>query len=137
MQSVGRRYVQYINRFYRRTGSLWEGRYKSSLVQAETHLLACLRYIELNPVRAGMVRDPSQYRWSSYRANGLGYPDPRLKAHPLYPSLGPTPMRPPRSAKPCDWACPSAVTALPKRSAHGWGFAATAGSAAGRCKTHR
>ena len=91
MQSVGRRYVQYINRFYRRIGSLWEGRYKSSLVQAETHLLACLRYIELNPVRAGMVRDPSQYRWSSYRANGLGYPDPRLKAHPLYLSLGPTP----------------------------------------------
>ena len=84
MQSLGRRYVQYINRFYRRTGSLWEGRYKSSLVQAETYLLACYRYIELNPVRAEMVADPGQYRWSSYRANGLGLPDARLTPHPLH-----------------------------------------------------
>jgi putative transposase len=88
MQSLGRRYVQYVNRFYRRTGSLWEGRYKSSLVQAETYLLACYRYIELNPVRAGMVADPGQYRWSSYRANGLGLPDARLTAHPLYLAQG-------------------------------------------------
>ena len=72
MQAVGRRYVQYINRSYRRTGSLWEGRYKSSLIQAETYLLTCMRYIELNPVRANMVQDPVQYRWSSYRHNGLG-----------------------------------------------------------------
>ncbi len=88
MQSLGRRYVQYINRFYRRTGSLWEGRYKSSLVQAETYLLACYRYIELNPVRAGMVADPGQYRWSSYRANGLGLTDTRLTPHPLYLAQG-------------------------------------------------
>ena len=88
MQSLGRRYVQYINRFYRRTGSLWEGRYKSSLVQAESYLLACYRYIELNPVRAGMVIDPGQYRWSSYRANGLGQPDPRLTSHALYLAQG-------------------------------------------------
>lgn len=88
MQSLGRRYVQYINRFYRRTGSLWEGRYKSSLVQAETYLLACFRYIELNPVRAGMAADPGQYRWSSYRANGLGLPDARLTPHPLYLAQG-------------------------------------------------
>ena len=88
MQSLGRRYVQYINRFYRRTGSLWEGRYKSSLVQAETYLLACYRYIELNPVRAEMVADPGQYRWSSYRANGLGLPDARLTPHPLYLAQG-------------------------------------------------
>lgn len=59
MQSLGRRYVQYANRFYRRTGSLWEGRYKSSVVQADSHLLACSRYIELNPVNAGMVIDPA------------------------------------------------------------------------------
>jgi putative transposase len=78
MQSVGRRYVQYINRSYKRTGSLWEGRYKSSLIQAETCLLTCLRYIELNPVRAGMVQDPGQYRWSSYRHNGLGQADSRI-----------------------------------------------------------
>jgi putative transposase len=88
MQSLGRRYVQYINRFYRRTGSLWEGRYKSSLVQAESYLLACYRYIELNPVRADMVGDPGQYRWSSYRANGLGQADARVAPHPLYSALG-------------------------------------------------
>ncbi|MDO8789728.1 MAG: hypothetical protein Q7J42_16760 [Sulfuritalea sp.] len=84
MQSLGRRYVQYANRFYRRTGSLWEGRYKSSVVQAESHLMACMRYIELNPVRAAMVADPGGYRWSSYRANGLAQPDARLTPHSLY-----------------------------------------------------
>jgi putative transposase len=78
MQSIGRRYVQYINRSYRRTGSLWEGRFKSSLVQAEEYLLTCMRYIELNPVRANMVNDPAQYRWSSYRHNGLGQIDERV-----------------------------------------------------------
>ena len=88
MQSLGRRYVQYINRAYKRTGSLWEGRYKSSAVQAETYLFSCMRYIELNPVRAGMVTDPAHYRWSSYRHNGLGQADDRLVAHPLYQSLG-------------------------------------------------
>ena len=64
------------------------GRYKSSLAQAETYLLACYRYIELNPVRADMVTDPSQYRWSSYRATGLGLPDARLTPHPLYLAQG-------------------------------------------------
>jgi putative transposase len=88
MQAMGRRYVQYINRSYRRTGSLWEGRYKSSLVQAETYLLTCMRYIELNPVRAGMVKDPSEYRWSSYRRNGLGQADTRITTHSLYTALG-------------------------------------------------
>jgi len=86
--SLGRRYVQYINRSYRRTGTLWDSRYKSSLVQAETYLLACQRYIELNPVRAAMVEDPAHYRWTSYRANALGQTDPRLTPHPLYLSLG-------------------------------------------------
>ncbi len=84
MQSLGRRYVQYANRQYRRSGSLWEGRYKSSVVQAASYLLACMRYIELNPVRAGMVADPGGYRWSSYRANGLARPDTRLTPHSLY-----------------------------------------------------
>jgi putative transposase len=88
--SLGRRYVQYINRTYRRTGTLWDSRYKSSLVQAETYLLTCQRYIELNPVRAAMVEDPAHYRWSSYRANGLGQPDARLKPHSLYQALGRT-----------------------------------------------
>ena len=88
MQSFGRRYVQYVNCFYRRTGSLWEGRYKSSIVQAETYLLACHRNIELTPVRAQMVADPAQYRWSSYRTNGLGQPDARITPHPLYLAQG-------------------------------------------------
>ncbi len=87
--SLGRRYVQYINRTYRRTGTLWDSRYKSSLVQAETYLLTCQRYIELNPVRAAMVEDPAHYRWSSYRANGLGQPNSRLTPHELYHTLGP------------------------------------------------
>jgi len=62
--SLGRRYdyVQYINRSYRRTGTLWDSRYKSSVIQAETYLLACQRYIELNPVRAAIVNDPAHYR---------------------------------------------------------------------------
>jgi putative transposase len=87
MQSLGRRYVHYVNRHYRRTGSLWEGRYKSSVVQAESYLLACMRYIELNPVRAAMVADPGGYRWSSYRTNGLTLPDARLTPHPIYLAL--------------------------------------------------
>lgn len=88
MQSLGRCYVQYINRAYKRSGSLWEGRYKSSAVQAETYLFACMRYIELNPVRAGMVTDPAHYRWSSYRYNGLGQGDERVIGHLLYQCLG-------------------------------------------------
>ena len=84
MQAIGRRYVQYINRSYRRPGSQWEGRYKSSVVQAETYLLTCMRYIELNPVRASMVQDPGQYRWSSYRHNGLGQADSRITPHPVF-----------------------------------------------------
>jgi putative transposase len=85
--SVGRRYVQYINHSYGRSGTLWESRYKSSLVQAETYLLFCQRYIELNPVRAGMVSNPAHYPWSSYRANALGQANPILSPHPLYVAL--------------------------------------------------
>ena len=80
--------MQYINRSYRRTGTLWDSRYKSSLVQAETYLLTCQRYIELNPVRAAMVDDPAHYRWTSYRGNGLGQADARLTPHTLYLALG-------------------------------------------------
>ena len=86
--SLGRRYVQYINRTVRRTGTLWDSRYKSSLVQTDAYLLTCMRYIELNPVRACMVEDPAHYPWSSYRANGLGQADSRLTPHDLYLALG-------------------------------------------------
>jgi len=86
---VGSRYAQYVNRRYRRTGSLWEGRHKSSAVQAAENLLKCYRYIELNPVAAGMVKRPEQYRWSSYEANAWGEVS-WLSPHPLYIELGAT-----------------------------------------------
>jgi putative transposase len=72
MQSLGRQYVRYFNDCYERSGTLWEGRYKSCLVQAEDYFLYLYRYIELNPVRANMIEDPADYHWSSYQINGLG-----------------------------------------------------------------
>ena len=90
MQSVGRRYVRYFNREYRRSGTLWEGRFKSSLVQSETYLLQCQRYIELNPVRAGMVSDPAQYAWSSYQCHSLGKAVKMSTPHEEYLALGNT-----------------------------------------------
>ena len=88
LQSVGRRYVQHFNHRYGRTGTLWEGRYKSTVVDAESYLRACSRYIELNPVRAGMVVHPRDYRWSSYRAHADGECDDLVTDHPLYLSMG-------------------------------------------------
>ncbi len=89
MQSVGRRYVRYINDTLARTGTLWEGRYKSSLVDSEHYLLACYRYIELNPVRAAMVALPDEYRWSSYACNGRGSVDLLITPHPVYRDIHP------------------------------------------------
>jgi putative transposase len=88
LQSVGRRYVQYFNATYRRTGTLWEGRYKATVIDTERYLLTCYRYIELNPVRANMVTHPGAYRWSSYAANALGKSDPLVTPHALYLALG-------------------------------------------------
>jgi len=88
MQSLGRRYVQYVNRIYKRSGTLWEGRFKASLVNAEEYLLLCYRYIEINPVRAGMVKDPGAYPWSSYRSHALGERDELVRDHELYLALG-------------------------------------------------
>lgn len=90
MQALGRKYVQYFNRRYSRSGTLWEGRFRSSLVDNERYLLHLHRYIELNPVRAGMVNDPAEYSWSSYQINGLGKVSPLSTPHPLYLSLGKT-----------------------------------------------
>jgi putative transposase len=90
MQALGRRYVQYINTTYHRTGTLWEGRYRASLVEADPYLLTCYRYIELNPVRAGMVQEPAAYAWSSYRWHAHGQPDPVITDHALYLALGRT-----------------------------------------------
>ena len=90
MQSLGRQYVRYFNYTYRRTGTLWEGRYKSCVVDADNYLLICQRYIELNPVRANMVNNPAEYRWSSYRANALGHSIKLNTYHELYLQLGNT-----------------------------------------------
>jgi putative transposase len=88
LQSVGRRYVQYFNYSYQRTGTLWEGRYRATIVDSERYLFTCMRYIELNPVRAGIVAHPIAYRWSSYHANARGAPDVLLSQHELYNRLG-------------------------------------------------
>jgi len=85
---LGRDYVQRINWKYDRTGTLWQGRYKSCLVQDDLYLLACQRYIELNPVRAGMVSDPADYQYSSYHSNALGKSDPLISQHSTYKNLG-------------------------------------------------
>ena len=88
MQALGRRYVYYINRTYKRTGTLWEGRYKSSLIDSDHYLFTCMRYIELNPVRASMVDHPGEYKWSSYHANAQGDVDELVEEHPVYSDLG-------------------------------------------------
>jgi REP-associated tyrosine transposase len=87
MQSVGRRYVRYINIKYRRSGTLWEGRFKSAVVSRDEHLMQCSRYIEMNPVRAGLVSQPAEYRWSSYRFRALGIADQLLDPDPWYRAL--------------------------------------------------
>ncbi|HKJ08669.1 MAG TPA: transposase [Gammaproteobacteria bacterium] len=93
MQDLGRKFVSYMNRRYRRTGTLWDGRFKASLIETEPYLLTCMRYIEMNPVRAGMVVHPGEYRWSSYRANGTGETDGLVTPHAVYLSLGATAER--------------------------------------------
>jgi putative transposase len=87
MKGLGQRYVQSINRTYHRTGTLFEGRFRSALIETDGYLLACQRYIELNPVRARLVRTPEEYLWSSYRCNALGVADPVIAPHPLYLDL--------------------------------------------------
>lgn len=88
MQALGRRYVRYFNFTHERSGTLWEGRYKSCLVQEEHYLLGLHRYIEMNPVRANMVKDPGEYRWSSYQINALGKKSALCTPHPYFLALG-------------------------------------------------
>jgi putative transposase len=88
MRRLGQHYVQYFNRRHGRSGTLWEGRFRSSLVDSERYLLICQRYIELNPVRARMVETPEAYAWSSYRANAFGANDPLVTPHLVYTGLG-------------------------------------------------
>lgn len=87
IQQIGRLYVPYINFKYKRTGTLWEGRFKSCLVADDTYILACMRYIEMNPVRASMVTLPQAYKWSSYHCNVRGAYDPVITEHVSYKAL--------------------------------------------------
>ncbi len=90
MPTLDRHYVGYLNSRTRRTGTLWEGRYRATLIESERYLLTCMRYIELNPVRAGMASRPGDYPYSSYVGNALGAQDPLLTPHALYRRLGKT-----------------------------------------------
>ncbi|HEX4158129.1 MAG TPA: transposase [Rhizomicrobium sp.] len=90
VQSLGRRYVRYVNGCYGRTGTLWEGRYRAAPVDSDAYFFDCCRYIERNPVRARMVARARDWRWSSYRAHASGDADALLSEHPLYRALGRT-----------------------------------------------
>ena len=92
MQALGRRYVRHFNLRHGRTGTLWEGRYRSSLIQTERHLLACMVYMDLNPVRAGLVADPAEHPWSSHGHYTGARVDKTLTPHALYWQLGNTPF---------------------------------------------
>jgi len=87
-QSIGRNYVQYFNESYSGSGTLWEGRYRATVVESKQYLLDCSRYIEMNPVRNGLVSKPADYRWSSYAQNALGKVDEMITAHKQYQQLG-------------------------------------------------
>jgi REP-associated tyrosine transposase len=91
MQSVGRRYVRRFNDRHERTGTLWEGRYRATIIDTDDYLFACCRYIELNPVRAHLVRSPAEHPWSSYGANALGSIDSLVTPHDRYLALGTSP----------------------------------------------
>ncbi len=91
LKLVAGRYARYINKTYKRTGILWEGRFKSSPIEQEKYLLGCIRYIEMNPVKAKVAKDPKEYRWSSYAKRALGEDDPILDLDPYYLELGKTP----------------------------------------------
>jgi len=90
MQTLSIAYSNYYNKKYQRSGTLWQGRYRSKQITHDGYLLCAYRYIELNPVRAGLVNHPSQYKWSSYNCNAFGKSDNLTKAHSIYDSLGNT-----------------------------------------------
>ena len=92
MRAIGPKYVRYFNRKYSRTGTLYDGRYRSCVVDNESYWYTCMRYVELNPLRAGLVSRADAYRWSSHSANAFGMPDKLIVPHPLYTSLGQSPQ---------------------------------------------
>lgn len=90
IKMIAGRYTRYINKVYNRTGTIWEGRFKSSPIQKESYLQACIRYIEMNPLRAKIVADLKEYPWSSYNKRAYGKSDPILDIDPYYLELGKT-----------------------------------------------
>jgi putative transposase len=88
VKSVSETYVRHFNRRYERTGGLFDGRFRSLVIDSEAYWFTCMRYVELNPVRAGLVARPEDYRWSSYRFHGLGAPDDLIVPHRLFLALG-------------------------------------------------
>jgi len=92
MQAVGRSYVRYFNDAQHRSGTLWEGRYRSTLIQTDRYLLTCMAYLDLNPVRAGLVRQAKEYEWSSHRHYIGQRADKLITPHPLFWTLGNTPF---------------------------------------------
>ena len=122
MQAVGRRYVRYFNDRHGRTGTLWEGRYKSTLIQTDSYLLTCMAYIDLNPVRAGMVTEARDHVWSSYGHYAGLRVDRLLTPHPLYWALGNTPFA--REAAYAEMVrggvSPSEQHRLTDATLHGW-----------------
>jgi putative transposase len=90
MRSLGSRYVRYFNRQHARTGTLFEGRYRAAVITSEDYLFTCYRYVEENPVRAGLISHPSAYRWSSHHANASGVQDHLITPHERYLALGST-----------------------------------------------
>jgi putative transposase len=122
MQAVGRRYVRYFNDRHRRTGTLWEGRYRSTLIQSERYLVACMAYLDLNPVRAGMVSAPEEFAWSSHRHYAGRASDRRLTPHALYWEMGNTPFaREAAYAEMVRAGIPAGVQhAVTESALHGW-----------------
>jgi putative transposase len=122
MQAVGRRYVRHFNDTQGRSGTLWEGRYKSTLIQSERYLLACMVYIDLNPVRAGLVARARDYPWSSHGHYVGSRVDPMVTPHPLYWELGNTPFA--REAAYAELVQAGVATAdqtaLTQSALHGW-----------------
>jgi putative transposase len=91
MHAIGFKYARYINNRYKRTGAVFEGRYRSTIIDTERYWYLCMRYVELNPVRAGFVSTPHAYYWSSYATHASGSPDALVTLHPQYLALGRTP----------------------------------------------
>src|SRR2546421_2395059 len=92
MRALGIRYTHYFNRRYDRVGTIWNGRYKGKHIRDATYWLTCLRYVELNPIRAGIVTAAENYEWSSYRVHAFGEPSDWLAPHAVYDQLGATPL---------------------------------------------